>query len=195
MTLELELGILQASGDADQLGEVEDRHLVALSRRRLELLLPSVEGEMAERARRHHRVRPRRYRLLDRLDQLSERDVLARLDDRKAATFDLRGVVDRLATASLDDRFERPWPVGILEAEELRRTENLAPVKRRDLEALQALVSDFLQSFVAVSFCDQPKEVLHLHAARIARGTDRLEVVAHALAKRIVLLKLEVRLP
>src|SRR5262249_46346901 len=73
VALELQLGLLEAGGDADQLREVQDRQLVALPGRRLELLLPRVERQVAERARRHHRVGARVERLLDRLDQLAER--------------------------------------------------------------------------------------------------------------------------
>ena len=90
--------------DADQLREVQDRHLEVLAGRRLELRLPGVEREVAERARRHHRVGAGLDRLLDRLDQLAERRLLARLDDREAAALDLGRVVDRLAAAGLDDR-------------------------------------------------------------------------------------------
>ena len=96
--------------------EVQDRHLEVLAGRRLQLRLPRVEREVAERARRHHRVGARLDRLLDRLDQLAERRLLAGLDDREAAALDLRRVVDRLAAAGLDDPLERPRPVGVLEA-------------------------------------------------------------------------------
>ena len=41
--LEAELGVRQARGDADQLGEVQDRHLEVLARLLLELRLPRVE--------------------------------------------------------------------------------------------------------------------------------------------------------
>ena len=103
-----------------------------------ELRLPRVEREVAERARRHHRVGAGLHRLLDRLDQLAERGLLARLDDREAAALDLRRVVDRLAAARLDDPLERRRAVGILEAQDLRRAQDLAAVERRDLEALAA---------------------------------------------------------
>src|SRR5258708_795285 len=115
MPLELQLGVLEACRDADELREVEDRQLERLSRRLLELLLPCVEREVAERARRHHHVGPRFERLLDWLDQLAERGLLARLDDREAAALDLRRVVDRLSAAGFDDALERPRPVRILE--------------------------------------------------------------------------------
>src|SRR6188474_3187621 len=104
VTLELELGVVETGRHADQLREVENRHLVGLAGRRLELLLPGVEREMAERARRHHRVGPRFERLLDWLDQLAESELLTSLDDWKAAALDLRGIVDRLAAAGFDDR-------------------------------------------------------------------------------------------
>ena len=78
---------------------------------------------------------PGLLRLLDRLDQLAERRVLARLDDREAAALDLRRVVDRLAAAGGDDPLERVGPVGVVEAHQLRRPEDLAAVERRDLEA------------------------------------------------------------
>src|SRR5437016_1920761 len=131
MALELQLRLLEARRDADQLREVQDRQPVLLAGRRLELLLPGIEREMAERARRHHGVRSCLQRLLDRLDQLAERRLLARLDDREPAALDLRRIVDRLAVAGGDDRLERPRAVGILEAEDLRRTQDLAAVERR----------------------------------------------------------------
>ena len=56
VALELQLRLLEPGGDADQLREVEDRHLEVAARRRLQLRLPRVEREVAERARRHHRV-------------------------------------------------------------------------------------------------------------------------------------------
>src|SRR5213596_3664193 len=97
--------------------------------RGLELRLPGVEREVTERARRHHRVRAGLGGLLDRLNQLPHRDLLAGLDDREAAALDLRRVVDRLAPAGLDDRLERPRPVGVLEAEDLRRSQDLTAVE------------------------------------------------------------------
>jgi len=57
---------------------------------------------MAERAWRHHRVGAGFERLLDRLDQLAESQLLSGLDDREPAALDLRGIVDRLAAAGLD---------------------------------------------------------------------------------------------
>src|SRR5436190_20629732 len=150
---------------------------------------------MAEGARRHDRVGARLLRLLDRLDQLAERRLLARLDDREAAALDLRGVVDGLPAARLDDRLERPRPVRILESEQLRRTQDLAPVERSDLQPLEALVRDFLEALVAVPLRDQPEEVLDLDVARVAGHADSLEVVVHALAEVVVDLQLPVRLP
>jgi hypothetical protein len=43
VALEAELGVLEARGDADQLREVEDRHLEVLAGLLLELRLPGVE--------------------------------------------------------------------------------------------------------------------------------------------------------
>src|SRR3990170_7025615 len=103
---------------------------------------------MAERARRDHRIRPGLLRLLDRLDELGESDVLARLDDREAAALDLRRIVDRLPAARGDDPFQRLRLVGVLEAEELRWPEDLAAVEGRNLEPLQALVGCALQQLV-----------------------------------------------
>src|SRR5688572_22392378 len=111
---------------------MEDRQLVTPARGCLELLLPGVEREVAERARSHHRVGPGLQGLLDRLDELAQSDVLTRLDDREPAALDLRRVVDGLAAAGLDDRLERPRPVGILEAEEFRRPQDLAAVEGGD---------------------------------------------------------------
>src|SRR5436305_2509157 len=85
VALELELGVVEPGGDADELREVQDRHPELPPGRLLELRLPRVEREVAERARRHHRVRSRLHRLLDRLEQLRHGRLLARLDDREAA--------------------------------------------------------------------------------------------------------------
>src|SRR3954449_1898847 len=109
---------------------------------------------MAERTRRDHRVRTALHRLLDRLDQLAERRLLARLDDREPAALDLRGIVDRLAAARFDDPLERPRTVGILEAHDLRGAEDLAAVERRDLQALEALVRRDLQLLVPLALGD-----------------------------------------
>src|SRR3954469_18328058 len=133
---------------------------------------------MAERARRHDRVGARLAGLLDRLDQLAERGLLARLDDRESTALDLGGVVDRLAAAGLDDRLQRPRPVGVLEAEDLRRPQDLTAVEGRDLEALQALVCNGLQLLVAAAFGDQPEQVLDLDRALVRRGGAGLEVRA-----------------
>src|SRR5688572_31739637 len=105
---------------------MQDRHLEVLARLLLQLRLPGVEREVAERAGRHDRVRAGLLRLLDRLDQLAERRLLARLDDGEAAALDLRRVVDRLASARFDDALERGRAIGILEAEQLRRAQDLA---------------------------------------------------------------------
>ena len=99
VALELQLGAVEPGRDADELREVQDRHLEVLARLLAQLRLPRVEREVAERARRDHRVGAGLLRLLDRLDELGERDVLTRLDDREAAALDLRRVVDRLAAA------------------------------------------------------------------------------------------------
>jgi hypothetical protein len=56
-------------------------------------------------------------------------------------------------------------------------------------------VRDFLELLVALAVGDQPQKVLDLDPARVARRADRLEVVAHPLAKRVVVLELKVRLP
>src|SRR5262249_45226350 len=80
VALELQLVVSQAGGDPEQLRQVEDRHLERTSGRLLQLQLPGVEGQVAERARRHHRVRAGVGCLLDRLQQLSEGYLLARLD-------------------------------------------------------------------------------------------------------------------
>src|SRR5437879_13096140 len=105
---------------------------------------------MAQRAGSDHRVGTGFPRLLDRLDQLAERSLLACLDDREPAALDLRRVVDRLAAAGLDDRLERPRPVGVFEAEQLGRAQDLAAVERRHTQALQSLVRSLLQELVAL---------------------------------------------
>src|SRR5205823_6354208 len=149
--LELQLRLLETGRHTDQLREVEDRHLEVPPGLRVQLRLPRVEGQVAKGAWRHHRVRAGLGRLLDRLEELAERRLLARLDDREAAALDLGRVVDRLAAALLDDPLQRPGAVGILEAEELRRPQDLAAVERRDLQALQALVRGLLQQLLALA--------------------------------------------
>src|SRR6266571_9527032 len=131
---------------------------------------------MAERARGDDHIRTGLLRLLDRLDQLAERRLLTRLDDREPAALDLRRVVDRLAAARLDDPLERPRAVGILEAEDLRGAQDLAAVERRDLQPLETAVCDLLQLLVARAFRDLPEQVPHLDAAGVPRHPDRLEV-------------------
>src|SRR4051794_22553059 len=195
VALEAELRLLEAGGDADQLREVEDRHPELPPGRLLELRLPRVEREVAERAGRHHHVSAGLDRLLDRLDQLAHRRLLARLDDREAAALDLRRVVDRLAATGLDDPLERPRPVGVLETEELRRPQDLAAVERRHLQPLQPLVRDLLEQLVAVSLRDLPEEVAHVDVVLVRRHADAGEVVVHARAECLVALQLEVRLP
>src|SRR5207247_2470780 len=122
-----------------------------LARRLLQLRLPGVQREMAERARRDDHVRTGLLGLLDRLDQLAERRIFAGLDDRKAAALDLRRIVDRLAAARLDDPLERPGTVRILEAEDLRGPQDLTAIERRDLQALESLVRRLLQQLVALT--------------------------------------------
>src|SRR5439155_3282533 len=107
-------------------------------------------------------------------DQLAERRLLARLDDREPAALDLRGVVDRLAAARFDDPLERPRTVGVLEAEYFRRPQDLAAVKRRHFQSLQALVRRTLQELVPVPLGDLPQQVPHLDAAVVRRCADAL---------------------
>ena len=163
--------------------------------RRLQLRLPGVEREVAERARRHDRVGAGLHRLLDRLDQLAERRLLARLDDREAAALDLRRVVDRLAAARLDDPLERPRAVGILEAVDLRRAQDLAAVERRDLQALEPRVRGRLQLLVALALGDLPEQVPHVDVALVRGHADRDEVLVDARAQLGVAHAAEVRLP
>ena len=85
VALELELRVGQARGNPDELREVQDRHREVPARLLLQLRLPRIQGEVTQRAWRHHRVGTRLHRLLDRLDQLGERRLLAGLDDREAA--------------------------------------------------------------------------------------------------------------
>src|SRR5207245_535019 len=153
--------------------------------RRLELLLPRVEREMAERARRDHHVGAGLHGLLDGLNQLAERSLLARGDDRKTAALDLRGIVDGLAAARLDDPLERPRAVGILEAEQLRGTQDLAAVERRDLESLEAAMRRLLEQLVAFALGDLPQQMPHLHVAVVWRHPDTPQVLAHALAQLV----------
>src|SRR5439155_25192633 len=61
--LESELRVREPGGDADELREVEDRQPELATGRRLELLLPRVQRQVAERAWRHHRVRAGLHRL------------------------------------------------------------------------------------------------------------------------------------
>src|SRR5262245_19077120 len=110
VTLEVQLRLLEARGDADQLGQVQDRHREPPTRGGLELRLPAVERQVAQRSRSHDRIRARLGRLLYRLEKLAERNLLARLDDRDAAPLDLCGIVDGLPAACLDERLQRPGP-------------------------------------------------------------------------------------
>src|SRR5439155_3618558 len=145
--------------------------------------------EVAERARRDDHVGACLLRLLDGLNQLAERGFLACLDDREAAALDLRRVVDRLAAAGLDDPLERPRPVGILEAEELRRAQDLATVERRDLQALEPLVRGLLEQLVARPLGDLPEQVAYLDVAVVRGDADRLEVLVDASAQARVVLQ------
>src|SRR3954467_14890772 len=149
---------------------------------------------MAEGARRHDRVGARLLRLLDRLDQLAERRFLARLDDREPAALDLRRVVDRLAAARFDDALQRARAIRVLVPEQLRRTQDLAAVERRDLEALESTVRRLLQQLVALAVCDLPEKVPHLDASRVRRRADPLEVLADPRAQPVVVLQLPVGL-
>src|SRR5262249_37881931 len=124
-----------------------------------------------------------------------ERGLLARLDDREPAALELRRVVDRLAAARLDDPLERRRPVGVLEAEKLRRAQDLAAVERRDPQALEAAVRGDLEPFVALALGDLPEQVADLDVALVAGRADRLEVSVHALAQLRIALELPVRLP
>src|SRR5581483_1480062 len=176
VTLELQLRVLEAGRDADELREMEHGEPERPPRRRLELLLPCVEREMAERARRHHHVRTRLERLLDWLDELAHRRVLSCLDDREPATLDLRRIVDRLAAACLDDPLERPRPIRVLEAHDLRRPQDLAAVEGRDLQALQPFVRRDLELLVALALRDLPQQVADVDRAAVRRHADRLQI-------------------
>ncbi len=83
---------------------------------------------------------------------------------------------------------------GILEAEQLRRTQDLAAVERRDLEALEPLVRGGLQQLVALAGGDEPEEVQHLDLAGVGGHADLGEVVVDPLEQGGVALELEVRL-
>src|SRR4051812_26186145 len=192
--LELELGVLESRGDPDQLRQVQDRHLEAAAGRGLELRLPRVERQVVERARRDDRVGPALHRLLDRLDQAAHRGLLPPPEYRDPAAFDLRRVVDRLPAAGLDDRLERPGPVRVLEAEQLRRAQDLAAIERRHAQALQPLVRRLLQQLVALALGDHPEQVSHLDAALVRGDADRAQVVVHPRAHGLVALEDVVRL-
>ena len=145
--------------------------------RRAQLRLPCVEREVAERARRHHRVRTRLHRLLDRLDQLAERRLLAGLDDREPAALELRRVVDGDAAARLDDPLERRGRVRVLEAEHARGPQDLAAVERRDLQALQPLVRSLLETREPLLVSELPEQVPHVDVALVRRHADGEQVL------------------
>src|SRR3954447_3006017 len=150
---------------------------------------------MAERTGSDHRIGACLRGLLDRLDQLAHGDVLARLDDREATALDLGRIVDRLAAAGLDDRLERPRLVRVLEAEQLRRAQDLATVEGGDLQPFQALVRHFAKPLRAVVLDHQPEQVLDVDVGLVRRYSDRCEVLVHARAKLGVVDQLEVGLP
>ena len=192
--LELQLVVDEPGRRTDQLGEVEDRHPEVDVGLAGGLALPGVERQVAERARRHHRVRAGLLGLGQRLDQLAQGDLLAREHDREAAALDLRRVVDRLGAARLDDPLERLRPVGVLEPEQLGRAQDLAAVERRDAHARERLCGDLLQALVALALGDLPQQVAHLDAAGVGRRADVAQIVVHALEQLGVGLELDVGL-
>ena len=87
-------------------------------------------------------------------------------------------------------------PVGILEALDLRRAQDLAAVERRDLQALQAAVRRrLLQELVALALGDLPEQVPDVDVALVRGHADRDEVLVDARAQVGVAHQHEVRLP
>ena len=120
---------------------------------------------MAEGAWRHDCVGAGLLRLLDGLDQLTERRVLARLDDREAAALDLRRVVDRLAAAGGDilfgtdvgfadvaDTREEMWLLGqALNWREILAAMTTTPARRfRQSEVRGIIAPGFVADLVAL---------------------------------------------
>ena len=94
----------------------------------------------------------------------------------------------------LDDPLERPRAIGILEAHDLRRAQDLAAVERRDLQALEATVRGRLQQLVALALGDLPQQVADVDILLYARNADGDEILVHARAELVVAVEHEVRL-
>ena len=83
---------------------------------------------------------------------------------------------------------------GILEAQDLRRAQDLAAVERRDLQAAQAAVRSDLELLVALALGDLPEQVPDVDVALVGRHADRDEVLVDPRAQLRVAQQHEVRL-
>src|SRR5262245_52630425 len=127
---------LEAEGQADELGEMEDRQSEIPIDGLGGLGLLQIEIEVTERARRDQAIRAGVERIADVGAGLSQRDVAGHGDDRETTALAGAVVLDNLAAERLDQPVEVEVPLGmVLVAEPVLGAEDVAAVERTDPEA------------------------------------------------------------
>src|SRR5512132_1229799 len=165
-----ELLRLEAQGEADELGEVENRQpqVPIHDLRRLGLL--HVEVEVAERARGDQAVGIGVDRVPDVRAGLTQRDVAGHCDDGEAAALPGAVVLDDLAAERLDQAVEVEVALGVLlVTEAMLRAQDVAAVEGADPEAVERLGHLFDEAIETVVLDQHPEEVLVGEALGVVR--------------------------
>ena len=179
MALEAQLLGLEAEGEADELGQVQDRHVELAAHRALGQRLLEVEVEVAQRARRHQAVGVGVDGVAEVAPGLLERGVLVHRDDGKAAALVRAGVLDDRAAERLDDLRQ----VGVarafdgVDAQAVDGAHDVAAVERADLEVGQGAPDPRAQLVEADLLDQQPQEVLVGQALLVRQALGRQRLV------------------
>ena len=145
--LQAELLGLQPERQADQLGQVQDRHVQLAADDVFGERLLQVEVQVAQRAGRHQAVGVGVDRVAEMAAGLLERGLLVHRDDREAAALAHAGVLDHGAAERLDHLLEVVVArvLGV-DPQALARAHDVAAVEGADLQVGQRAACTFARS-------------------------------------------------
>src|SRR5947207_5637770 len=173
-----ELLRLEAECQADELGEVQDRHVEVAADDFLGQRLLQVEVQVAERAGGHEAVRLGVHRVAEVAAGLLERGLLVHRDDREAAALAHARIVDHGAAECLDQEVQ-VVVAGMLcvDAQPVARAHDVAAVEGADAQVGERPRHARAQLVEPDLLDEQPQEVLVGQALLVAEALGRERAV------------------